>query len=295
MTRGRLRPLDRMVYKVRGLDPEKVSLRDTALLLGIYYETVVRYMHELAEKGQIEVEREGSRYWLNSQAVEAIRQLHQNRQDRVEEKYHEDPSKRRLLPNVRQLASKAEELKQQALEILREVETPGACSTWIASVPGVGLRMKSHIPVLVEPAERGFLASAPDLGLDALGRTRSKAVSALRYRIATDFFNLLSKSRDDTEEARLGELRQYLSDEKEPAVPVEPKPPATPHPRKGEIALFWIAHGLTTRAANALAFSGVQTLEELRAAREECGLRLPHLGEKSRAEVEAFPIRQGEA
>jgi len=291
--RGRLRPLDQSTYQARGLDPDKVSLRDTALLLGIYYEMVLRYMHELLQDGEIEVARKGNQYFLDSQAVEAIRQRHQSRKDYEVAKYQEEPNRDRILAYVRQFTAKAEDLKQQALEVLREVEKPGPVSTWIASVPGIGLRMKSHIPVLVEAAKGGFVASAPDLDLDALGKTRPKAVTALRFRIAADFFYLLQKGRDAAEEARLSELRQYISDEEERAAPVKSKRPAKPHPKKAKISVLWMSRGLSTRAANALAFSGIETPEELRAARKETRLRLPHLGKKSRAEVEAYLKRHG--
>lgn len=113
---------------------------------------------------------------------------------------------------------------------------------------------------------------------------------ALRTRIAADFFYLLQKDRE--EEERWQELQRFIRHDQKPDeehVPFEPRPaPKRADPRQPEIAAFWKELGLSTRAANALGFSGIGSIDELRQARWKTGLKLPNLGTMSRREVERF-------
>ena len=285
-----MRPLTEKSYRVKGLDPNRLSPRDVSFLLGIYYEGALRYIHELKEAGRIRVEQDRrGQMWIDSRAVEEIRRRHQDRPAVVKFEGR-DASREKLRIEARQLATAAKSLHARAQKLLKALEIPVASSTWIGTVPGVGLRLTSHIPVIVDPQDKGFLASSADLGLEAQGRTRSEAVRALRTRIAADFFYLLQKDREEAEEERWQELLKFISRDERPAeepAPVEPLPAAKrADPRQPEIAAFWREQGLSTRAANALGYSGIGSIVELREARWQTGLNLPGLGTISRREVE---------
>ena len=287
-----MRPLTEKSYRTKGLDPNRLSVKDVSFLLGIYYEGALRYIHELVEAGRIRVEKDHrGQMWIDSGAVEEIRRHHRDRPTVVKFEGRE-ASREKLGIEARQLAAVAKSLHTRAQKIVKALEIPAASSTWIGTIPGVGLRLTSYIPVIVEPQEKGFLASNADLGLEAQGRTRSEAVRALRTRIAADFFYLLQKDREEAEEERWQELQRFIRHDEKPdeePVPVEPRPaPKRADPRQPEIAAFWKEQGLSTRAANALGYSGIASIEELRQARWKTGLKLPGLGTMSRREVERF-------
>jgi hypothetical protein len=203
-------PLTEKSYRTKGLDPSRLSPKDVSFLLGIFYEGALRYIHELEDAGRIRVEKDSrGQMWIDSTAVEEIRRHHRDR-PAVAKFEGKDASREKLRIEARQLAAAAKSLQARAHKLVKALEIPAASSTWIGTVPGVGLRLTSYIPVIVEPQEKGFLASSADLGLEAQGRTRQEAVKGLRIRIAADFLYLLQKDRDEAEEERWQELLRFI-------------------------------------------------------------------------------------
>jgi DNA-directed RNA polymerase alpha subunit len=58
-------------------------------------------------------------------------------------------------------------------------------------------------------------------------------------------------------------------------------------PRSAEAFLYWRQRGLSTRAANALAASGIATEEQLRASQERLP-KIPNLGRVSLEEIQGL-------
>ena len=221
-----MRRLTEKSYRAKGMDPNRLSPKDVSFLLGIFYEGALRYIHEFEDAGRIRVEKDSrGQMWIDSTAVEEIRRHHRDR-PAVAKFQGKDANREKLCIEARQLAAAAKSLHARAQKLVKALEIPAASSTWIGTVPGVGLRLTSYIPVIVEPQDKGFLASSADLGLEAQGRTRQDAVKGLRTRIAADFIYLLQKDRDEADEERWQELLRFIRyDEKpkEEPTPVERK------------------------------------------------------------------------
>jgi hypothetical protein len=228
-----MKALSKRAYETRGLDPDNLSVSDVALLLGVYYEGVLRTIHELERAGQIEkVWKERGKIRVNSAGVEAIRfRLAQRPNTSSSAQYQEPPTRGKMLVEARQLAAAAEQLHRRARGLMHSLGTPGPTSTWIGSVPVVGVGLKAQIPVVVEvePNGRDFRATASDLGLDALGGNRKAAIRALRERIGADYVYLLAKQRNEEEQARLEELLKYIKEKKEDQEAERPTGARPPH------------------------------------------------------------------
>jgi predicted transcriptional regulator len=212
-----MKALSKRAYKIKGLDPENLSVSDVILLLGIYYNGALRVIHELEEAGKIEVRYEKGQIRLTSEGLEAIRAELERRQALKSARYQEAPTRGQWLVEARQLAAAAKELHLRARRLRDSLETPGATSAWIGSVPVQGVRLKAQIPVIVEvePNGKDFRAAACDLGLDALGGTRKEAVRALRECIGADYLYLRAKERSAEGERRLEELLRYIEEKAE--------------------------------------------------------------------------------
>jgi hypothetical protein len=208
-----MKALRKPAYVIRGLDPNNLSTSDVALLLGISYARALRAIRELEAAGKIDVWYEKSQIRVSSAGVEVIRsQIVTQPNDSSSAKYQEPPTRGKLLVQALQLTAAAMELHNRASRLVHALKIPGPTSTRIGSIPLEGVTLRAQIPVVVEvePNGRDLRASASDLGLDAVGRTRQEAVRALRIRIAADYEYLLAKERSAEEERRLEELVRYI-------------------------------------------------------------------------------------
>lgn len=194
-------------------ETEGLDAAEVAILLGIAYERVLRYARELEAAGLMRCARgfHNRRIFMPAD-LETLRKFHESRVRAGDEEalqLHKEVL--REMDRVHNLLVAM--TRKVSVLVNRIRKSPPAISTVIRSVPFAGTRLKSPIPVVVEPlGGRDFRASAPDIGVEAMGKySRGAAVRALRERIGAEFIFLRQKKKRTLEEEdRLQEIGRFI-------------------------------------------------------------------------------------
>jgi len=200
----------------RYLDAERLSPTDAALLLGIPYDRLLRYVSELEGQGLLQVQRESSRrLFLSPANLELLRKHHEQRPLASTFKLEGDIDQHKyILRDLKTLASNLEAMAKLTRARLKEMNLGPASSTaWISNLPAKGATLRKPIPVCVVSDGKAFSAFSADTGSSASGRNRVEAVRALRWRLATEYVYLDQLASPSEEEAeRLAELKRIILD-----------------------------------------------------------------------------------
>ncbi len=202
------------------LDVEELSATDIAFLLGIRYEAVLRYAKELEASGLLRLVRAGRNRLVFTRAdLEVLRGHHLQRKrealgDGIFELHQQ------VLRELKIQHNHLTAMSRKVGGLVSKIKAcPPSTSTLIQGVPLEGARLKTAIPVFVEPLGGNyFKASAADLGVEATAQGgRAVAVRALRQRIAAEFVYLRQlKQRSPKEEERYQELERFIEVRPEP-------------------------------------------------------------------------------
>jgi len=207
-----------VVTEIRPIDAERLSPTDVSSLLGIPYELVLKYAHELTVAGLIEVPREAGRLFFSPAQLEVLRKHHEERPRAGVFRVEGDVDlHKRLLKSLDTLARKLDAMASLARARIKELnKAPASSTSWIITLPAVGFTLRKPIPVSVISDGKAFSASSADTGSTATGKNRVEAVRALRWRLATEYVylgQLVSPSEGEAD--RLAELKRFIRDGKE--------------------------------------------------------------------------------
>jgi DNA-binding MarR family transcriptional regulator len=205
------------------MNAERLSPTEASSLLGIPYEVVLRYTRELEKQGLIEVHREHSgRLFLSPADLDLLRKHHENRPiaSRFMLEGDIEPHKH-AVRDLNTLASTLEAMAKLARRRIKQmVQGPFSSTTWITTLPVVGLTLRKPIAVTVVSDGKAFSAFSADTGSTAYGQNRVQAVRALRKQLAAEYQylgQLASLSQDEAE--RLSDLKGFISDSLREEVP----------------------------------------------------------------------------
>ena len=198
----------------RHLDAERLSPTVASSLLGLPYELVLRYVHELERQGLLKVQREiPGRLFLSPADLDLLRRHHEERPVASKFKVEGDVDQHRyVLQDLKTLASTLETMARLARTRIKVLtQGPASSTTWISTLPAVGLTLRKPIPVSVVSDGKAFSAFCADAGSTASGRNRREAVRALRKLLAMEFVYLGQLASPSEEEAeRLADLQRLI-------------------------------------------------------------------------------------
>lgn len=203
------------VTETRSINPERLSPTDVSNILGIPYDLVLKYAHELTATGLIEVAREAGKLFFSPAQLEALRKHHEERPRASGFRVEGDADlHRRLLKSLATMASKLDAMASLVRARIKELnKAPASSTSWISTLPVVGVTLRKPIPVSVISDGKAFSAFSGDTGSTASGKNRVEAVRALRLRLATEYVyldQLASPSEGEAE--RLTELKRFIRD-----------------------------------------------------------------------------------
>jgi DNA-binding MarR family transcriptional regulator len=205
------------------MNAEKLTPTEASSLLGIPYEVVLRYTRKLEKQGLIQVHREYSgRLFLSPADLDLLRKHHENRPigSRFMLEGDIEPHKH-AVRDLSTLASTLEAMAKLARRRIKQmVQGPFSSTTWITTLPVVGLTLRKPIAVTVVSDGKAFSAFSADTGSTAYGQNRVQAVRALRKQLAAEYQylgQLASLSEDEAE--RLSDLKGFISDSLREEVP----------------------------------------------------------------------------
>jgi hypothetical protein len=199
--------------EIRRVNPERLSPTEVSNLLGIPYDLVLKYAHELTGKGLIEIAREAGKLFFSPAQLEFLRKYHEERPRASGFRVEGDPDlHKRLLKSLDTLASKLDAMASLARARIKELnKAPASSTSWISTLPAVGVTLRKPIPISVISDGKAFSAFSADTGSTATGTNRVEAVRALRWRLANEYVyldQLASPSEGETE--RLAELKRFI-------------------------------------------------------------------------------------
>jgi len=196
------------------MNAERLSPTDASSLLGIPYELVLQYVHELERQGLLMVHRgKPGRLFISPADLDLLRRHHEERPVASKFKVEGDVDQHRyVLRDLKTLASTLEAMARLARRRIKALTLgPASSTTWISTLPVVGLTLRKPIPVSVVSDGKAFSAFCADAGSTASGRNRREAVQALRKLLAAELVYLDQLTSPSAEEAeRLADLARLI-------------------------------------------------------------------------------------
>lgn len=193
-------------------DPKEaatLSAAEIAKQSGVPTRLVIEYTEKYKDRMPHRVEGDRVRYF--PRAVAAVQRL--RREERAKKQatveFTEADAYRSALGEIVAIRTGISELAKRAQEVERllRAERP-ALAAVIYTLPE-GYRLRQPLTVLIQGEGKGFVASLPEVPLDAAGRTRDEAAHGLRTLIVTTFERLEKKERLTDEER--GQLDALLT------------------------------------------------------------------------------------
>ena len=202
--------------KIRKIDAGRLTPKDASALLGIPYETVLRYARELERKSLLKVLKEPSGKVVFTRAdLEILRKHHEEDPRGAGSRFRPEADidlHSRLLSDLRTISENLEAMADRAAALVNRLnKAPVSSTLWVKTIPLVGFKLRDAIPVTVVSDGKAFSALSAELGVEASGRNRISAVRALRERVAAEYLFLDQlKDRSPEEEERMRELDKVI-------------------------------------------------------------------------------------
>jgi hypothetical protein len=199
---------------VGAVTAEKLTATEASILLGIPYDVLLRYAHELEDKGLFSIHRESGRLFFSSADLDLLKNHHEQRPVGAKFRVEGDVEQHKLiLRDLKTLADTLEAMARRARRRMKALVQGPACSTsWITTLPVGGLTLRKPVAVTVVSDGQAFSAFSADTGSTASGPNRVQAVRALRKRLAAEYLYLVQLPSPSEEEAeRLADLKRFVT------------------------------------------------------------------------------------
>jgi hypothetical protein len=175
------------------------TTREVCADLGVEYEDLMKLFH--GDRDRIPVRKTGVGYLWSPEAVSVVRRLLADRSDRkaVMRQTEEAENYLAALAQLRRAGQDIQKLGASLLAVDKALRrNPPTATGFIHSLPDTDLRLIAPLAVLLSPTDRRkWKAALAETGLEAVGRTREKAMAELRAILVRTYKRLRAAPDED--------------------------------------------------------------------------------------------------